>query len=146
MVADTISLILFAFVIFTTQCGILNRPGCYEICNGRECGIFPASTTWKIVQEGLRSGGKYPAILFGFLAMQLVICAVFLGIFRDAVGVYLQDDEPFEEVEADAEQGDVNVPEEERGQEGEYLLRASTVQTIDMGKNIPTVMIEATRT
>ncbi|KAJ4206365.1 hypothetical protein NW759_014312 [Fusarium solani] len=71
---DAISVLLFAFIIFSTQAGILNRAGCYRQCNvGGECGVYPASATWRVVQKRLR--GMYPGILFGFLGMQLIFCA-----------------------------------------------------------------------
>lgn len=95
---DIMTTILFAFVIFSTQSGILNRPGCYRQCkdNG-ECGIYPASVTWNTVQKGLY--GLYSGILFGFLSMQLVFCALIVWVFWDARKVYLQDDKPLEDRE-----------------------------------------------
>ncbi|CAI6101460.1 unnamed protein product [Clonostachys chloroleuca] len=95
---DIMTTILFAFVIFSTQSGILNRPGCYRQCkdNG-ECGIYPASVTWNTVQKGLH--GLYSGILFGFLSMQLVFCALMVWVFWDARKVYLQDDKPLEDRE-----------------------------------------------
>ncbi|KAJ3462239.1 hypothetical protein MRS44_010792 [Fusarium solani] len=77
----------------STQAGILNRAGCYRQCNaGGECGVYPASATWRVVQKRLR--GMYPGILFGFLGMQLIFCAGLLYVFREARKVFLQDDAP----------------------------------------------------
>ena len=92
---DICSVVLFATVIFTTQIGILNRTGCYRQCLGGgpdECAIYPPKATWGVVQEGLQH--LYPAILFGFLGMQLVICVVLICIFCSARKVFLQDDKP----------------------------------------------------
>ncbi|KAH6980658.1 hypothetical protein BKA56DRAFT_731754 [Ilyonectria sp. MPI-CAGE-AT-0026] len=80
---DALSVLSFAFIIFSTQAGILNRPGCYRQCKGdSECGVYPASVTWEVVQRRLR--GLYPGILFGFLGMQILVCAGLLYVFRDA--------------------------------------------------------------
>jgi len=90
---DAVSLILFVLTIISTQTGILNRPGCYQMCNSENvCGIFSASTTWEVVQSGLKD--IYPGILFGFLAGQVVICVVIWFVFRKASRVYLQGDSP----------------------------------------------------
>ncbi|KAJ4178811.1 hypothetical protein NW755_012926 [Fusarium falciforme] len=97
---DAISVLLFAFIIFSTQTGILNRAGCYRQCkDGGECAIYPASVTWGVVQKRLR--GMYPGILFGFLGMQLIFCAGLLYVFREARKVFLQDDEPLAESEGE---------------------------------------------
>jgi len=94
---DFCSVAVFATIIFTTQIGILNRPGCYWQCLSPEspdsCAIYPPSASWEsAVQPRLR--GLYPGILFGFLGGQLAICIVIIVVFWSARGVYLQDDRP----------------------------------------------------
>jgi len=86
-------------IIFSTQVGNLNRPGCYPHCNeDGYCGTFGPLQTWDIVKEGLGNFKLYPGILFGFLGLQVAVCVGLLVVFWSAKKVHLQDDKPLPEV------------------------------------------------
>ena len=92
--ADAVFLFSFASVIITTQVGVLNRPGCYRMCSGSNCGIFDASQTWETVQA--RIPNLYAGILFGFLSAQISFCALAILWFWNGYRVFFQDDTPLQ--------------------------------------------------
>ncbi|PVH97177.1 hypothetical protein DM02DRAFT_658536 [Periconia macrospinosa] len=90
-ILDLLVLSSFTGVIFTTQVGVLNRVGCYvqEISKG-VWGVVLPPFTWETVRERLHL--EYPAILFGFMGLQIFICLGIWRGFREARQVYRQDD------------------------------------------------------
>lgn len=89
-VADASALAFIAFIIVFTQAGALNLPYCYTF-RGIHGGlvVVPLEKTFARVQERLQ--GWYPGLLFGFLGLQIVVCAVMHWFFRGAEKVHLQE-------------------------------------------------------
>ncbi|KAH8901127.1 hypothetical protein GQ53DRAFT_850519 [Thozetella sp. PMI_491] len=105
MFGDAISLALFTSVICVTQSGGLNRHGCYRLCDTHGlCGIFSPKISWEVVSSRIPS--MYASILFGFLAAQLVFCALILLVLKDGCQVYHQDDTPQDEAQDNVSRGD----------------------------------------
>ncbi len=79
----------FAGIIFITQFGVLNRVGCYAVnLDDGVWGVLLPPFSWPDVQP--RLGREYAGIVFGFLALQFVICIIVGLWFRDAARVYRQ--------------------------------------------------------
>ncbi|KAK3899891.1 hypothetical protein C8A05DRAFT_36481 [Staphylotrichum tortipilum] len=75
-VLDTVVLVGFAANVFVSQFGVFNCPECYavEMASG-EWGVLLPSVAWETVKK--RLAVEYPGVLFGFLALQFFIAAVF---------------------------------------------------------------------
>ncbi|KAH7176158.1 hypothetical protein EDB81DRAFT_751552 [Dactylonectria macrodidyma] len=102
LIMVSIYVVKYAVQLLVNRLGAPSTPMkmCYRQCkDGGECGVYPASVTWGVVQKRLH--GMYPGILFGFLGMQILFCAGLLYVFREARKVFLQDDEPLAEGEGE---------------------------------------------
>ena len=86
---DVCSTLVITAVILLTSIGSLNRPSCWETCDGKA--LCLPEMTRDVIQGRLKS--LFPAIIFLTFSLLAVLLAVTAILLRDGISVYLQRDE-----------------------------------------------------
>ncbi|CCC14434.1 unnamed protein product [Sordaria macrospora k-hell] len=78
-------------IILLIQLGIFNRCDCYSLWGHGPLGLPQIPAIEQILIKRIR--GEWPAVTFGWVALEMVICGAVVWRYRDAFRVYLQRDD-----------------------------------------------------